>query len=220
MGNVKSKNARLFLTDLGYGMAWNASNPGSRMLAYNIPQKHARIAAIVASQIFLMKRIGANPLGFPNPTLRLAQYMMGQISLMELLLCWAGCILGATIGVKALYQILKILKVTSPASIDLLKPPEPKKDLRPEQVAAIETVVAFSYVVFLCGIIQKKGYPKIGIFGLLAIGILGKKWTGPGMDPAAVISKSITFANYKHLPYYLAGALLGGASGGLTVKAL
>ena len=145
---------------------------------------------MIAVKLFIVKKfVALAPLGFPNPSLRMAQYAQGTYSLKETLVCVFATIQGAIVGTAILRTLLN-----SAGQVELSKlivQPEPKKCLTQIQIIAINVAVAASYVICVLKFIRG-GRPLVGIGGLVCTLIAASKCVGSGaMDPASVVATSV-----------------------------
>mmetsp|Transcript_18777 Transcript_18777/g.20966 ORF Transcript_18777/g.20966 Transcript_18777/m.20966 type:complete len:162 (+) Transcript_18777:3-488(+) len=144
--------------------------------------------------------------------------MTGLLTPVQLLTSLAGCNLGAIVAQFGLGALLwPSAQKGSQAQQAALKPLIPVRKLRFAEHVAIEALVAGLYLVCILVLIKRMGRPLTGIAALIALVMAGKKWTGPGMDPANVLARSVVWSDYTHTGRYMLGSILGGLVGGKMI---
>lgn len=124
------------------------------------------------------------------------------------------------IGTKLLAGLLlRTRMIEKPSQATELKPLEPRAEMTPIQVVAVEAGIAVAYLFSILKLLRG-GHKWPGIFCLISVIVIGKKLTGCGMDAANVLARSVVCGEASRLPQYLAGAAVGSVLGGVFVKSL
>jgi len=217
----------VFKNEFVAGLVWAILNPGSQMFQTKLLEKlqflpkAVQVVFRIWFSIQVIKRFAARfPSGFPNPTVKLAAAVMGGMEdPMSLVAQIAGCFVGATAGTGILVNLLRVMKERKlAAALAPMKPAE-GSDIDGAKLVAIETGVAMT-MAFAVLYFIKRGKPLQGVLAIIALGIMGKKYTGPGLDPATVFARSAVANDWTHTMQYLLGAGIGGTTGGLIIRAL
>ena len=189
----------------------------SKLLAtINAPKPIAITCAILYRILVVTQTIKLHPKGIPNPTHRLGATVAGLLGPVEGMSSVLGCIFGNIFGTEVLHRVYNMLGMEKEASA--MVPPKPAAKLSKPMIALVESTVAFIYVYSLVVLLKMRGQVGPGLLGIIGAIVFGSKLTGPGIDPGAVIARSILFRDYKYLSLYLSGSTLGAVLAGIYIK--
>jgi len=175
------------------------------------PTPWANGIALMVMVYYTAKTSGAHL----NPALSLAFTMLGYTNPLEMIVYWFAQISGCIIG--ALWIKLLVPVTMQHGNIGCFIP---NPELNNALVFGWEAFCTFTFLLPIFSVVwyttHKKGYgntgPLIVGLSLIANAFAAGPFTGAALNPARVLGSHIVFnCGWSHVPFYIAGEILGAA---------